>query len=58
MTVYVVAQLTISDRAAYGKYQERFMEVFTPFGGKLLAVDDGVKTLEGTWPHKRMVIAS
>jgi uncharacterized protein (DUF1330 family) len=58
MTVYVIAQLTINDRATYSEYQSRFMEVFAPFGGKLLAVDDKVKTLEGTWPHTRLVIAS
>ena len=58
MTVYVVAQLTIKDRAAYGAYQSRFMEVFAPFGGTVLAVDDNVKTLEGAWPHTRMVLAS
>ncbi|MBP6012606.1 MAG: DUF1330 domain-containing protein [Alphaproteobacteria bacterium] len=58
MTVYIVAQLTIKDPATYGTYQSRFMEVFAPFGGTLLAVDDNVKTLEGTWPHTRMVLAS
>jgi uncharacterized protein (DUF1330 family) len=58
MTVYVLAQLTISDRATYNEYQSRFMEVFVPFGGKLLAVDDNVTTLEGDWPHARLVLAS
>ena len=58
MTVYIVAQLSIHDRAIYDKYQQHFMEVFTPFGGTLLAVDDNVKTLEGDWPHKRFVLAS
>ena len=58
MTVYVVAQLTIKDRATYNEYQSRFMEIFVPFGGKLLAVDDNVKTLEGDWPHTRAVLAS
>jgi uncharacterized protein (DUF1330 family) len=58
MTVYVTAQLTIRDRATYDKYQSRFMEVFTPFGGTLLAVDDAVTVLEGDWPRTRFVLAS
>ena len=58
MTVYIIAQLTIKDRATYGQYQSHFMEVFAPFGGTILAVDDNVTTLEGTWPHTRMVLAS
>ena len=58
MTVYIIAQLTIKDRATYNEYQARFMEVFIPFGGKLLAVDDKVTTLEGDWPHTRLVLAS
>jgi uncharacterized protein (DUF1330 family) len=58
MTVYILAQLTIDDRVAYDKYQSRFMEVFKPFGGTVLAVDDQVKTIEGNWPHTRFVLAS
>jgi uncharacterized protein (DUF1330 family) len=58
MTIYILAQLTINDRATYDKYQSRFMDVFKPFGGTLLAVDDNVKTLEGDWPHTRLVLAS
>ena len=58
MTVYILAQLTIKDRAAYDKYMARFMENFVPFGGALLAVDDDVATLEGDWPHTRAVLAS
>jgi uncharacterized protein (DUF1330 family) len=58
MTVYIIAQLTIKDRATYAEYQSRFMEVFAPFGGKLLAIDDDVTTIEGDWPHARFVLAS
>lgn len=58
MTVYVAAQITIKDRAAYERYQSRFMEVFAPFGGTLLAVDDAVQVIEGDWPRTRLVLAS
>lgn len=38
MTVYATAQITITDRAAYDRYQMRFMEVFNQFAGRLLAL--------------------
>jgi uncharacterized protein (DUF1330 family) len=56
MTVYVIALLTIEDRAEYGRYEQGFMEIFGKFKGKLLAVDEAPVTLEGTWPHTRTVL--
>lgn len=58
MTVYATAQITITDRAAYDRYQARFMEVFNKFAGTLLAVDDAPQAIEGTWPHTRFVLIS
>lgn len=58
MTVYITAQLTIKDRTTYNEYVSRFMATFVPFGGKLLAADETVKTLEGEWQHTRFVLAS
>lgn len=58
MTIYVSAQLTISDRKTFNEYLSRFMATFVPFGGKVLAADENVKTLEGNWPHKRFVLVS
>lgn len=47
VTVYAIAQLTITDREAYGRYQARFMEVFARFQGRLLAADEAPKVEEG-----------
>jgi uncharacterized protein (DUF1330 family) len=58
MTVYVVAQLTIHDRAPYGEYEARFMEVFGRFDGRLLAVDERPAVLEGAWDRTRIVLGS
>lgn len=58
MTVYILAQLAITDRAAYDRYQSLFMDAFRPFGGTVLAVDDKVQTIEGDWPYTRLVLAS
>jgi hypothetical protein len=37
MPVYVIAELIITDRVAYSRYQKRFMSVLSRFKGSLLA---------------------
>jgi uncharacterized protein (DUF1330 family) len=54
--VYVVAQIRIHDREAYGRYELGFMEIFAQYGGEMLAVDEAPVTLEGQWDHTRTVI--
>jgi len=58
MTVYVLAQLSIRDRAAYERYQARFMEVFRPFKGRLLVADESPSVLEGAWNRDKVVLIS
>lgn len=58
MTVYVVAQLTIHDRALHRQYEAGFMDVFRQFNGRLLAVDDQPAVIEGAWPLTRIVLAA
>ncbi len=58
MTVYVIAQLSFTERARYDRYQARFAEVFKPFDGRLLAADERPKLLEGAWPHDKLVMMS
>lgn len=58
MTVYVLAQLSMKDRAAYDRYQARFMEVFRRFQGRLLAADESPTVLEGQWPMHKLVLMS
>ena len=40
MTVYVIVQLKMIDRAAYDRYQARFFDVFKKFNGRLLSADE------------------
>ena len=40
MTVYLIAELAFTDRAAYDRYQARFFSVFKRFNGRLLAASD------------------
>ena len=56
MSVYVIAQLFITDRAAYGRYQERFIGVLKRFNGRLLAADERPLVLEGTWQGDKVVL--
>lgn len=56
MSVYVVAQLSIHDRAAYDRYASRFLDVLGAFGGRLLAADESPTVLEGSWEHEKVVL--
>ena len=58
MTVYVIVQLKMIDRAAYDRYQARFFEVFRKFSGRLLSADENPSVLEGTWDHDKLVLMS
>jgi uncharacterized protein (DUF1330 family) len=57
-SVYIVAQLRFIDRAAYDRYQARFMDVFRRFEGRLLAADEAPSVLEGAWKHDKLVLMS
>jgi len=56
MPVYLMAQLNIHDRATYAKYGSAFMDVFNPYGGKLLSVEEEPEVLEGEWGYTRTVL--
>ncbi len=56
MTVYAVAQISITDRTAYNRYQSRFMDVFARFKGHLLAADEAPQVLEGAWDRQKIVM--
>jgi uncharacterized protein (DUF1330 family) len=58
MTVYVIVQLKMTDRAAYDRYQARFFDVFKKFSGRLLSADENPAVLEGTWDRDKLVLMS
>ncbi len=58
MTVYAIAQLRFTDRAAYDRYQARFMEVFSRYRGTLLAADERPQVVEGRWDREKVVLMS
>jgi uncharacterized protein (DUF1330 family) len=56
MAVYIVAQITIHDRAEYGRYEEGFGPVWEKFQGEMLAVSESPVIVEGQWPCTRTVL--
>jgi uncharacterized protein (DUF1330 family) len=58
VTVYAIAQLRFTDRAAYDRYQARFMEVFRRHPGTLLAADESPEVIEGRWDREKLVLMS
>jgi uncharacterized protein (DUF1330 family) len=58
VTVYAIAQLRFTDRAAYDRYQMRFMDVFGHYRGTLLAADERPQVVEGRWDRDKVVLMS
>jgi uncharacterized protein (DUF1330 family) len=58
VTVYAVAQLRITDRAAYDRYQARFSDVFRRYRGRLLVADEAPQVVEGQWDRDKVILMS
>jgi uncharacterized protein (DUF1330 family) len=58
VTVYAIAQLRFTDRAAYDRYQTRFMDAFRRYQGTLLAADESPQLIEGQWDRDKVVLMS
>ena len=54
--VYAIAQLNITDRATYDRYQARFMGVMKKFKGRVLASDEHPQVVEGQWDRQKVVL--
>jgi uncharacterized protein (DUF1330 family) len=58
VTVYAIAELKFTDRAAYDRYEARFIDIFVRYSGTLLAVDEAPQVLEGQWDRDKVVLMS
>ncbi|MEM9777901.1 MAG: DUF1330 domain-containing protein [Chloroflexota bacterium] len=58
MTVYIISQITIHDRATYDQYEAGFMEIFEKYDGTMLSMDENARCLEGEWTATRSVLIS
>ena len=56
VSVYVVAQISIHDRARYDQYVSQFMGVLAGFDGRLLAADESPVVVEGTWTYQKVIL--
>jgi uncharacterized protein (DUF1330 family) len=56
MTHYFVAQIRINDPIEYGKYLDKFDEIFSRYNGVYLAIDESPTLLEGHWNYTKSVL--
>ena len=56
MTVYAIAQGTITDRAQFDRYLEKSGPTLLAYGARLLAVDEAPTVVEGAVDHPRTVL--
>ncbi len=56
MSSYFIALIDIHSPEKYEQYLAGYDEVFKKYKGKVLAVEDNPRILEGSWPAGRTVI--
>lgn len=56
MSSYFIALIDIHDPKRYKQYLDGYDEVFKKYKGKVLAVEDNPRILEGNWPAGRTVV--
>jgi len=54
--VYAIAIFSITDRAAYVRYQSQFMAVLNRYKGRVLVADEKPKVLEGEFNDDKVVV--
>jgi uncharacterized protein (DUF1330 family) len=55
MAAYVIAEIDITDPAAYEDYRRQVPAVIARYGGKYIVRGGKVESLEGGWQPKRLV---
>jgi uncharacterized protein (DUF1330 family) len=56
MSAYVIAEIDITDPAAYEDYRRQVPEVIARYGGKYVVRGGKVEPLEGGWSPKRVAV--
>ena len=56
MAAYVIAEIEVTDPAGYEDYRRQVLAVVTKYGGKFLVRGGNVKSKEGGWTPKRLVV--
>jgi uncharacterized protein (DUF1330 family) len=56
MSAYIVADVEVTDAAAYEEYRKEVPGIITAYGGRYLVRGGASEILEGSWQPKRSVI--
>lgn len=56
MAAYILADVTVTDPAAFEDYRKQVPATIAQYGGKFCVRGGTIQTLEGTWPTKRLVV--
>lgn len=56
MPAYVIAEIDITDPAAYEEYRTQVPAVIAKYGGRYLARGGKVEPLEGGWTPRRIAV--
>lgn len=56
MAAYIIADVEITDLAAYEEYRQKVPAIIAAYGGRYLARGGTVAVLEGSWSPGRAVI--
>lgn len=56
MSAYVLAEIEVTDPAAYEDYRKQVPAVVTKYGGKFVVRGGRIESMEGGWSPKRVVV--
>ena len=56
MAAYVIAEIEVTDPAAYEDYRRQVPGVIAKYGGRYVVRGGKVESLEGGWSPKRMAV--
>jgi uncharacterized protein (DUF1330 family) len=56
MSAYLIADVEVTDAAAYEEYRQRVPATIAAYGGRYLVRGGALTVLEGTWSPKRCVV--
>lgn len=56
MAAYVIAEIEVTDPAAYEEYRKQVPGVIAKYGGKYVVRGGKVESLEGGWSPRRLAV--
>ncbi len=56
MKAYVIAAETVNDQVMFDAYRKEVPVTLAPFGGSFVVRGGRLTSIEGEWPHPRLVI--